>query len=162
METKPKYVIDTCSFTALRRVYPLDVFPGAWEAITQMAELGLIISSNEVYIELQEQEDIVTEWAKNHRDIFVPLKKEIQIKASEILDQFPNLLDLNNMKSNADAFVIATAILHNCTVVTEEDPTGNGAKLVKIPNVCGSFAIKYIKLLDLLRMEQIRLDIQKV
>ena len=69
METQPKYVIDTCSFTTLRRVYPLDVFPGAWEAITQMAELGLIISSNEVYIELQEQEDIVTEWAKNHRNI---------------------------------------------------------------------------------------------
>ena len=93
---------------------------------------------------------------------FIPLKQEIQIKASEILSQFPNLLDLNNMKSNAGAFVIATAILRNCTVVTEEDPTGNGAKLVKIPNVCSTLSVKYLKLLDLLRTEQIRLDIQKV
>ena len=145
MESTPKYVIDTCSFTALRRVYPHDVFPGAWQAISQMAEDAIIISSIEVYIELQEQEDIVTEWANNHRNIFLLLKNEIQLKASEILDQFPNLLDLNNMKSNADPFVIATAFLYDCTVVTEEDPTGNGAKLVKIPNVCNFLGIKVYK-----------------
>lgn len=161
MEPTPKYVIDTCSFTALRRIYPLDVFPGAWQAVTQLAECGVIISSSEVLIELQEQEDIVTDWAKNHRTVFIPLRREIQLKAAEILSRFPNLLDLNNMKSNADAFVIATAIIHDCTVVTEEDPTGNGAKLVKIPNVCNILGVKYMKLLDLFRAEQVRLDIHQ-
>jgi hypothetical protein len=160
MDSTPKYVVDTCSFTALRRIYPQDVFPGAWQAVTQMAENGLIISSKEVLIELEGQEDIITEWARNNRQIFIPLLSEIQQKAMEILGNFPNLLDLNNLKSNADPFVIATAILNNCIVVTEEDPSGNGAKLIKIPNVCNALGIGCIRLLDLLRAEQVRLEIK--
>lgn len=161
METLPKYVIDTCSFTALRRIYPYDVFPGAWEAVSKMAENGIIISSTEVLIELQAQEDLIADWAKGHKHIFIPLTVDIQKKASEILQKYPNLLDLNNLKSNADPFIIATALLHNCSVVTEEGPTGNGAKIIRIPNVCSSMGVNYLKLLDLLRAEQVRLNIQE-
>jgi hypothetical protein len=161
MNSIPKYVVDTCSFTALRRIYPPDVFPGAWQAVSEMAECGRIISSAEVLIELEDQEDIVTDWARNYRQIFIPLLTEIQQKAVEILGKFPNLLDLNNQKSNADPFVIATAIINGCVIVTEEEPTGGGAKLIKIPNVCKAVGIQCIHLLDMLRAEQVRLDIQK-
>ena len=160
MNSIPKYVVDTCSFTALRRVYPNDVFPGAWQAISQMAESGRLISSIEVLIELEAQEDIITDWARKHRQIFLPLFTDIQNKATEVLRDFPNLLDLNNQKSSADPFLIATAILNQCVVVTEETAKGNGAKVIRIPNVCMTLGLTCFNLLELFRTENIRLDIQ--
>jgi hypothetical protein len=157
----PKYVVDTCSFTELRRRYPDDVFPGAWEAISDMANSGILISSTEVRLELEAQDDSVTDWARKHSFIFVPLFSTIQVKAQEILSAFTNLIDDKNLKSSADPFLIATAIIKGCTVVTEETLSGKGAKLVKIPNVCATFSIPCINLLELLRIEKVKLDIKR-
>jgi hypothetical protein len=153
--------MDTCSFTALRRVYPNDVFPGAWQAISQMAESGMLISSIEVLIELEAQEDIITDWARKHRQIFIPLFPDIQNTATEILRDFPNLLDLNNQKSSADPFLVATALLNKCIVVTEETAKGNGAKVIRIPNVCSNLGVPCLNLLELFRTEKVRLNIQQ-
>lgn len=161
MEKTPKYAVDTCSFTILKRVYPLDVAPGAWDAISEMADSGIIISSQEIYLELEAQDDGVFEWARNHQHVFLPLEDAIQTKAIEILRDFPNILDLRQLKSSADPFLIATAIVKSCSVVTEEQPTGPGSKIVKIPNVCRSLNIKCMSLLELMRAEGIRLEIRK-
>jgi hypothetical protein len=157
----PKYVIDTCSLTELRRRYPDDVFPGAWEAITVMADSGILISSTEVGLELEAQDDLVTDWARKHSFIFVPLFPSIQLKAQEILSDFTNLIDDKNLKSSADPFLIATAIIKGCTVVTEETPSGKDAKIVKIPNVCATIGISCINLIELLRIERVKLEIKR-
>ena len=162
MEKTPKYTVDTCSFTTLKRVYPQDVVPGAWDAISEMADSGIIISSHEIYLELEVQDDGVFEWARNHQNIFLPLDDDIQIKAREILRDYPNLLDLRQLKSSADPFLIATAIVNSCSVVTEEQPTGLGSKLVKIPNVCRSLKVTCISLLDLMRAEGVRLGVSRI
>jgi len=161
MNKRPKYVVDTCSFTTLRRVYPPDVIPGAWDAMSEMAALGIIISSHEVYLELEAQDDGVFEWAQDHKDIFLPLEAPIQLKAAEILNEYPNILDLKQSKSSADPFLIATAIVNSCSVVTEEQPTGIGSKKIKIPNVCRALGINCINLLDLMRAEGVRLDFSR-
>ena len=160
MVNTAKYVVDTCSFTTLRRLYPQDVFPGAWQAVTEMADNGVIISSHEVLLELENQEDIITEWARKNQSIFKPLLFDIQQKASDILSKYPNLLDLHNSKSNADPFLIATAIIYKCSIVTEELPAGLGAKLLKIPNICKELNIDYIHLLDLFRIEKVQLEMK--
>jgi hypothetical protein len=160
-DASPKYVVDTCSFTELRRKYPDDIFRGAWDSVSVMADCGLLISSDEVKRELDDQEDIVTDWAQNHPQVFIPLYPEIQLKAAEILELYPNLLDLKNQKSSADAFVIATAIYYNCAVVTEEQSTGHGSKLLKIPNVCKLINVPCVNLLDVFRQEGVKLDISK-
>ena len=160
-DRKPKYVVDTCSLTELRRRYPDDVFPGAWEAITDMADSGILISSTEVKLELEAQDDLVTDWARKHSFIFIPLITPIQEKAIEILSTFTNLIDDKNLKSSADPFLIATALIKGCTVVTEEIPSGKDAKLVKIPNVCAIFGIPCINLLELFRIERVKLDIKR-
>lgn len=161
MERTPKYVVDTCSFTTLKRVYPPDVVPGAWDAISEMADSGIIISSREIYLEIEAQDDGIYEWARNHQDIFVPLEDSIQVKATEILRDYPNILDLRQLKSSADPFLIATAMVKSCAVVTEEQPTGPGSKIIKIPNVCRSLNVTCISLLDLLRAEGVRLNFSR-
>jgi hypothetical protein len=161
MEKTPKYAVDTCSFTTLKRVYPPDVAPGAWDAITDMADSGIIISSQEIYLELEAQDDGVFDWARNHQYVFLPLEDVIQTKATEILKDFPNILDLRQSKSSADPFLIATAIVKSCFVITEEQPTGPGSKILKIPNVCRSLNVKCMSLLEMMRAEGVRLEIRK-
>ena len=50
---EPKYVIDTCSLTEMRRRYPQDVFPAAWEKLTELAVAQIVISVDSVLNELE-------------------------------------------------------------------------------------------------------------
>ena len=152
----PKYTIDTCSFTAMRRIYPEDVFPGAWRKLTELAESSTIISIDEVLVELQQEDDEVSKWAKQYAAIFLPLDADIQTEATKILANHPTLVDLRKPKSGADPFVIAAAIVHGCSVVTEEKPSGGPGK-VKIPDVCKALRIECLNMLGMLRREGMRL-----
>ena len=157
-----KYVIDTCSLVELRRTYPLDVFPNVWEAIGHLADAGVLISSSEVFDELEASEvegDDVLMWACNHENMFAPLDGFIQQKAVAILEIFENLIDLKKKKSSADPFVIATAMMNSCVVVSEETATNNSAESglkVKIPDVCKYYNMPCISLLEMLRAEGIK------
>lgn len=153
----PKYTIDTCSFTAMRRVYPEDVFPGAWRKLNELAESRVIISIDEVLEELQAEDDEVTKWAKRHAAIFLPLDAYVQTEAKKILAAHPTLVDLKKRKSGADPFVIAAGIVHGCSVVTEEKPSGGPSK-VKIPDVCKALKIECLNMLGMLRREGMRLE----
>lgn len=158
----PKYVIDTCSLVELRRSYPLDIFPNVWEVMGQMADAGVLISSSEVLDELKASEvegDDVLKWAYDHENIFIPLDGFVQQKVIEILDVFEKLIDIKRKKSSADPFVIATAIMNSCAVITEEiatnNPAGSGQK-VKMPDVCKYFKVPFYSLLEMLRTEGIK------
>ncbi len=136
-----KYIIDTCSLTAMRRVYPRDVFPSAWEKLEELAESEIVASTEDVLEEIKSQDDELLKWANDYEEIFYPLNEEIQRSAIKVLESHDNLVDLKNRKSGADPFVIATAMVHSCTVVTEEKPSG-GPKRSKIPDVCQDYEIK--------------------
>lgn len=161
-----KYVIDTCSLIKLSEDYPPDVFSIVWDAINQLAESGVLVSSVEVLDELRKTEnkdDDVLMWAESHGTIFLPLDGFVQQKALEILATFENLVDLNKKKSSADAFVIGTAIMYACAVVTDEKPTnnlaGSGHK-VRIPDVCKHYKVRYLTLVEMLRAEGVRFSTQ--
>ncbi len=150
-----KYIIDTCSLTAMRRVYPRDVFPSAWEKLDDLAESEIIASTEDVFEEIKSQDDEILEWAYEFEGMFHPLSEVIQLSAIKILKTHDNLIDLRKRKSGADPFVIATAMVHSCIVVTEEKPSG-GPSRSKIPDVCQHYGIKCIKILDMLRKEGLR------
>jgi hypothetical protein len=152
----PKYIIDTCSFTALQRVYPTDVFPGVWDLMDKLASDGIIGSVEDVMEELKTQDDFLYKWAKLHKEIFLPLDGEIQTQASKILSTHDNLIDLKKRKSGADPFIIATAVVISGTVVTEEKPSG-GPQKVKIPDVCKAYKAPCITILELLREQGLKL-----
>jgi hypothetical protein len=153
---KFKYAVDTCSFTQLKRFYPVDVFHSVWEKVEDMSRNRLICSVEDVYIEIMHEEDEVAEWAKKRRHIFLSLDEEIQLKTKKILQSHPNLLDLKKNKSGADPWLIALAMVQGCTVVTEEKPSA-GPDRSKIPDVCKVYGIECIKLIDMFRREGLRL-----
>ena len=150
-----KYIIDTCSLTTMRRIYPKDVFPSAWKKLDDLAESKIIASTEEVFEEIKTQDDEILEWANEYYEIFLPLSENIQLNAIKILKTHGNLIDLKKKKSSADPFVIATAMVYSCAVVTEEKPSG-GPNKSKIPDVCQYYGIKCIKILDMLRGEGLR------
>lgn len=87
--------------------------------------------------------------------MFVPLEEPIQIRHSEILAKFPQLVDARKTHFAADPWVIALALEHGLTIVTEERPTGN-AQRPNIPDVCNDeqFTIPCINMLALIKTEK--------
>lgn len=136
----------------MRHTYPKDVFPAAWAMLTDLAEQGILISVEDVLEELAQFDDEILIWAKEQGNIFLPLSENIQAHAVKILTSHAGLLDLKKNKSSADPFVIATAIEHSCTVVTEEK-LSNSPIRHKIPDVCVAYGVDCIPILDMFRRE---------
>ncbi len=87
------------------------------------------------------------------QDFQVTIDEPVQEKVSEILSQFPKLVDSRSGKSGADPWCIAFALTsENCIVVTEENPT-DSVNRPKIPDVCDHFNVECIKVVDLIIRE---------
>lgn len=146
------YMVDTCSFTELRRTYPRPAFDAVWRLVESVADDGRLLSVVEVLIELNAQDDEVAVWANARQELFLPLTEDIQAKAREILASHPTLLDIKRKKSSADPFLIAAAIIRSATVVTQEKRSG-GPPSVKIPDVCAVYGVPCVNLLRVLQAE---------
>lgn len=135
----------------MNNYYP-EAFPSFWRNLERLVGEGRVRSTREVYRELKIQSNRVhtLAWAERNKHLFsVPDAEEMQ-KVAEILS-VPHFQSLISQKSRlkgtpvADPFVIAAAIVHQGTVVTEEQARKNAAK---IPNVCTHFEIECVNLAD--------------
>lgn len=86
--------------------------------------------------------DELHEWIKDRKQMLVALSPEIQ-QVAELLRDYPRLVDTLKGRSQADPFVIATAIVMTAVVVTGEIRTGNLGK-PRIPDVCNAKGIRWI------------------
>jgi hypothetical protein len=145
------YCVDTSGWLdGWQRHYPLDVFPSLWMKIESIVTAGQIISSEEVYLELERKSDDLHAWIKARKQMLAPLDESIQIRAAALLAEHPRLVDTLRGRSKADPFVIATAMERNATVVTGELPSGNLQK-PRIPDVCKLKSIPCIGFLQMIR-----------
>lgn len=136
------YVFDTSSIRALQHFYP-SIFKTIWDGLDDLVKQGKLISTREVYNELERQavNADVLRWAKSNKALFTtPNAAELQFVAEILrIKKFQALIgEQQRLKGMpvADPFVIACARVKNGTVVTEERFKLNGAK---IPNVCQHF-----------------------
>jgi hypothetical protein len=123
------YVIDACALIDAAQHYNMSKksFSHIWEALDALFESGQLISSAEILDELKDED--LKKWVKKHQEHFCPLTKDVQDKTSEVLTQFPNLIRIRSTaNSNADPFLIATALLHEGSVVTNEKLGNENAK----------------------------------
>jgi hypothetical protein len=145
------YCVDTSGWLdGWQRYYPADVFPTLWSRIDDVIKAGEIISSEEVYLELERKSDELHHWIKDRKEMLVSLDENIQIKAAALLAEYPRLVDTLRGRSKADPFVIATAIEMNAVVVTGEIATSNLEK-PRIPDICQVKSIRCINFLEMLR-----------
>ncbi|MBN1817672.1 MAG: DUF4411 family protein [Sedimentisphaerales bacterium] len=152
-----KYCIDTSSLIdAWVRWYSPEVFPGLWKKVDDLIAESRFISSEEVLQELERKEgDTLYLWAKERQGIFIPLDEEIQKCVNIIMSEHPTLVDGRTGKSFADPWVVATARVKQCTVITGEQAT-RSLNRPKIPDVCESMKIDCISFSDLLLQEKWR------
>ena len=93
------------------------------------------------------KDEDLKEWVKKHKDCFSPLTKELQQKTMEILAQFPHLIKIRSTSnSNADPFLIATAIIEHATIISDERKRDETSRDYHIPNVCEHYDIECITL----------------
>ena len=145
------YCVDTSAWLdGWQRHYPPDVFPTLWTKLDGLIAAGEIISSEEVYVEIQRKDDELHDWIKERKQMLVPLDEAVQTRALELLAEFPRLVDTLRGRSKADPFVIATAMERNAVIVTGEMFTGNLDK-PRIPDVCRVKNIRCINFLEMIR-----------
>lgn len=149
----PKYIFDSGPFIDLKN-YPGDVFSSLWENFTQMINDGEIISSSEVFRELEDYDDEIAAWAKQNKNVFIKPTLEEQVQVQKILEKHPDLVKEEAIllgKPYADPFVIAQAKMHNCVLVHSEKFKSNAHK---IPNVCMTFSVEETNLFEFFRREK--------
>lgn len=142
------YSFDTSSILNGRRdLLPPGTFPTLWANIEEMIEAGGIRSIDLVLEELEKREgDEIHGWAKTHPDLFLPLTQDVQQAVRDVLAAHPRLIGIGSGRSGADPFVIALAIVHNGTVVSEESASRNLAK-PKIPDACDALDVPHLNLM---------------
>ena len=146
-----RYAIDACSLINAAKNYNLkkNTFSPIWNKVNDMISEGTLISSVEVRDELRD-EDLI-DWSNQNQQIFIPLDEEVQKKTSDILRDFPTLIKMKSAgNSNADPFLIATALLNDATIVSDERIGDESTGDYHIPNVCRRYGIECITLNDFL------------
>src|SRR5436305_146890 len=131
----------------MNRSYPVPAFVPLWDNLGALVKIERLISSEEVLRDLKKKEgDAVHAWALEHDAMFVPLTEDIQRVVIEIMTAHERLVDARSGKSMSDPFVIATALIKGCVVVTEEGP--GSEQRPKIPYVCAARKVKCMRLRD--------------
>lgn len=148
------FVVDTNVFSNAFKHIKFKSFPTFWIGFEDLLEKGSIISVREVYRELEtffittkvDNNDEVTKWLKRNKHHFLTPANKDCIEVQKIFKNkhFRQLIKRQSLlygNPEADAFVVAKAIVEDATVVTNEKAKQNGAK---IPNVCIDFGVNYI------------------
>ena len=154
------YVIDTSSLVKLNKDNPIDVFPTIWEKLKYLVDKDRLVAPKEVLNEIIQNDDQLSEWAKNQKKMFKePTPKQIEL-VKEILGKYPSLINTDG-KYSADPWVISlaielatnpqkTIIKIKRIVVSEEKLRGNK---VKIPLICDEYTIENMDIITMFRTE---------
>lgn len=156
-----KYCFDTSAFiNGWRRHYKPSSFQTLWDRIGEMMRGGEIVVPEEVPKEIGAGTDDLLSWFKQHNVCVVPICEEQLKIVSEIVNKYPPISEYKSSKIySADAFVVAVAKIHKCTVVTYETPDGNQTK-PKIPALCKEMGVSYCTLATFFEKEDITFSIK--
>lgn len=155
------YIIDANIFMqASRSYYSFDFAKPFWDGLVNFAKQGRILSIDKVYDEIMKGNDILKDWSDN--DFKEHFKKsetheitehymELVLWAEAEMQYEQNAKDVFMKRDVADAWVIAYAKTHKCTVVTSEVRDPSIRVSIPIPNVCTAFNIPYCDTFRLLK-----------
>ena len=142
-----RYSIDTSVLIYAKNFpYRQAVFPCFWREMDELIQARVLAASDDVKEEINFVDDDLSRWVKQRSGLFVPREKAIQERTNEILASFPGLVDPYDSHTDADASVIALAIVNNCAVVTGE--RGGSKNKPKIPYVCQQYGVTYMDLYE--------------
>lgn len=137
-------------------LYSFDLLPSFWVWLEDQLRKGRIYTIQPVYDEWNQQEDELTDWIRDRKELGLCLiPSEIVQKEFE---RIANYIQLNyraaharDFLAGADAWVIAQATADGSIVVTEEQPVDSSSSKIKIPNICQEFDTQYCSTLQMLK-----------
>jgi len=159
-----RYCLDANIFIqAMEEAYAFDIAPGFWNWLGNDINQGIIYSSLRVFRELSARNDQLSLWIKDHytKESFIEPDREVQDIFSTIADYITKkylIHQASEFLSGADPWIIAQAKRDGAILVTQEKHVDERSKKVKIPNICDAFKVKYIRLYELLRRRNVRLN----
>lgn len=153
------YLLDANVFIeAHRRYYSFDICPDFWDWLKRKHEEDSVFSIKEVYDELCDSEDELSEWAEkmSMRNFFKETDDMATINKVRELMNWANTekftkAAVDEFYSSADIFLVAYAKAHDFIIVTNEVYDENIKKRVKIPNACEFIGVEYVDTFQLLR-----------
>jgi hypothetical protein len=158
----PAFVLDTNFFIqAHRAYYPLDVVPGFWMKVQDLASRGLIISLDKVRNEIYKNKDGVSQWCQDNLDpnffcdsstIISDYTKVVQWANSRNKHYFPQALSEFLQADEADAWLVAYAINTGSEIITHETSNPNIRRKIKIPEACHPFGIQFHNTIEMFRI----------
>jgi hypothetical protein len=134
------------------------VFPSIWVAVESFFKETSVFSCEEVYLEIKEQEDDLSEWADDDKKAFLQPTEEVNDEMSNVMSRFPNLAAKGASLNRADPWVLSVARVSGAVVVTDEQPDGNRRATLppKLPNACEALSIAWIRPIDFLAEMKIK------
>ncbi|MCE5177107.1 MAG: DUF4411 family protein [Caldisericales bacterium] len=144
-----RYIIDTCSILSQKSDEPhrRNVYSTLWQNIDEMVKSKAIVICSEIEDEVEDGE--LKQWLQQNGCEVLPVDTVIQQNVTKIVNEHPELLNFSNMKSSGDAFLIATAMKYQITVITEE----NKDSPKKIPKICAAYSIPCLNVNELAEQE---------
>lgn len=162
-----RYVLDANVFIeARRRYYAFDIAPSFWQALIQQARNSLVLSIDRVKMEIDKGKDDLTNWANSDfhswfsstgdSDVIDAYTKIIQWAFDQ--SQFTDAAKAEFASGdNADAWLVAYALVKRCVVVTHEQFDPRIRRNIPIPNVCRAFGVPYVDTFQMLRQLGVRI-----
>lgn len=151
------YLVDAnILIDAKNRYYAFDIAPGFWAWLEQAHCAGEVISIDAVRDELLAGDDELADWARARRDFFLPVdQRTVQNFAplstwAASRNYTPAALREFN-SDQADFVLIAHAAGHGDIVVTNEQPTPQARRRVKIPDACVAMDVETMDIFTVLR-----------
>ncbi|TRX61936.1 DUF4411 family protein [Corynebacterium hiratae] len=155
------YLIDTSFIGTVASVYPRDVFPSLWVQLEEPIFRGDSYFHKTVDKEMKEWKDRTLDWYLKHIDpqyIVSTDDNELALYTDVVRwvanKRQPRYKDraVNVFMDAADSWLIASALRHDATIVTNEVRAApDSRKQVKIPDVADHFGVRCIDLLAFLR-----------
>lgn len=163
-----RYLLDADVFIeAARRYYAFDIAPGFWNGLIQHAQTGMVLSIDRVKNEIDVGNDYLKTWANSAFNLWFASTNVGDVvntygrimQWASVQNQFTNAAKAEFASAdNADAWLVAYALVNSCVVVTEEKFDSNIHRKIPLPNVCNAFGIQHLDTFKMLRVLGVKLS----
>jgi len=155
------YLLDSDVFIRAKNdPYGFDFCPGFWNWLEESNTSGAVHSIQAVYNELILGGDELSNWAKSHKEFFLPTTQSELSSIAAVNRWATNSPDYepaakSEFAAAADSFLIGHAVAGSHTVVTHE-VISDGRRRIKIPNAAIANGVTHLNPFQMLRTEGAR------
>ena len=154
------YLLDANVFKEARnRYYSFRICPGFWQWLEQANATGTVSSIEEVRKEVDagDKDDDLRVWFANEGTFTFMVSDEHTAEALKQVVQWVMAQDYDDKNRalflKTDSVLIAHAMAHSHTVVTQETYVPANSRKVKIPNVCRAMGVVCMNTFAMLEQE---------